>query len=65
MVNHIMYGTPGPCAQETTYKEPRAVGGEQGMDYPEAKLPLNLDCGYRVPHYSVGGRTARSKCPKP
>lgn len=31
VVNYIMHGTPGPGAKETTYKEGRAVAGDQGM----------------------------------
>ncbi len=31
VVNYIMHGTPGPGAKETTYKEGRAVTGDQGV----------------------------------
>jgi len=31
VVNYIMHGTPGPGAKETTYKEGRATGGDQGV----------------------------------
>lgn len=31
VVNYIMHGTPGAGAKETTYKEGRAVGGDQGV----------------------------------